>query len=421
MNIKLKNNIKKILGERRIKYVFFILNCSRLSIQRIKKGLINKKMILHKPIKKITEISLPNKEIFFGYYDKTPFSYDNNKILINIANKKYNSKNKPLIIGYYNVRTKKITKLMQTKTWCWQQGCRLQWYKNNNSILYNTLIDNQYGSVIQDINTKKILKKINYPIYDINKSKKIGISVNFSRLERLRPGYGYSNKKDPTKDIRAPKNDGVWKINIEKNSKKLLYSLNYLSKIEPKKSMIDAEHYINHVCFNPSGNRFLFFHLWAKNGRMYSRAFTSDINGKKLFLLTNENFVSHYAWKSNSELCIFAYHNDKGHKYYLYEDLTNKKGVLGENKLNEDGHPTFFSKNKKMITDTYADKQGYQHLLIYDFKKDRIEKLGKFFMHPVINVDYRCDLHPRINKGGDIICIDNLKLNKREIYIIYLK
>ena len=42
---------------------------------------------------------------------------------------------------------------------------------------------------------------------------------------------------------------------------------------------LNTEHYINHIAFNPSGNRFLFFHVWNNNGKRRTRAITSDVHG----------------------------------------------------------------------------------------------------------------------------------------------
>ena len=148
-----------------------------------------------------------------------------------------------------------------------------------------------------------------------------GLSINFSRLQRLRPGYGYSNLPDNTKSELCPTNDGIYRINLSTGEKILLLSLKIISSFLPKETMIEAEHYINHLSFNPSGNRFMFFHLWIKDGLRFSRLFTADINGNNVFILNNEGHVSHYCWKSDKELLVYGYHQEGGFQYYLYKYL----------------------------------------------------------------------------------------------------
>ena len=40
------------------------------------------------------------------------------------------------------------------------------------------------------------------------------LSLDFSRLHRLRPGYGYSNLPDETKDELCPNKGCIWKVNV---------------------------------------------------------------------------------------------------------------------------------------------------------------------------------------------------------------
>ena len=47
----------------------------------------------------------------------------------------------------------------------------------------------------------------------------------------------------------------------------------------------------------PDGQRFMVLHRWLKNGRKYTRLVTADCEGKQLFNLSDEDFVSHCYWK----------------------------------------------------------------------------------------------------------------------------
>ena len=117
---------------------------------------------------------LCNMEVFFGYYDISPLNYDNTKLLANVCQKKYNQtpgNDDYLEIGFFDLTKPEnhFVSIDKTNTWCWQQGCRLQWIpQNDNQIIYNKLIDGKYGIIIFDIAKNKVIKEIHSPVYALN-------------------------------------------------------------------------------------------------------------------------------------------------------------------------------------------------------------------------------------------------------------
>jgi len=374
----------------------------------------------------ISRYSVPKTQTFFGYYDKTPFS-DGNEFLLAMSGPQHNkspSNKDNLIIGFFDLKKTKNTfyPVGSTATWCWQQGCRLQWFPNrsNNKIIYNHLVNGEYGSVIQDINTKEIIRRYEFPIYDINSDGSWAISLNFSRLHRLRPGYGYNNFPDKTENDPCPNNDGIWRMDLSSGERTLLLTLGTLAQINPLPSMAGAEHYINHLSFNPSGTRFLFFHLWLKNGKRFSRLFTCDLSGKNLYLLENEGIVSHYTWKTDNEILVFTYHNKLGSHYFLYTDKSSSKEILGKEHLCGDGHPSYNPENSLLLTDTYPDKYSERKILLY-LPGGSLNIIGSYFSPLDYTGDLRCDLHPRWDRTGKKICFDSAHEGLRCMYIIDLE
>ena len=85
-----------------------------------------------------------HNHVFFGYYDITPFSFDGKFILATqVSSKNSTDPSKtPLRIGYYSPTETphQFYQINETETWCWQQGCRLQWFpKKQNAVLFNIL------------------------------------------------------------------------------------------------------------------------------------------------------------------------------------------------------------------------------------------------------------------------------------------
>jgi hypothetical protein len=391
--------------------------------------------LLRGACKEIAEHENPNRcirfgdaenEYFFGYYDLCPLSSDRAFLLgLQLPSGSFNiSPPFPVRVGYFwSGEPERFQPVGETDTWCWQQGCRLQWYPihsygKNKLIVYNTAIDRQYGSCIRHIESRKVLARYTRPMYALTPSGRYGFSLNFSRLGRLRPGYGYPGIADATASERIPKNDGVWRVDIQNGRADLLFSVSDIVRLSPLETMEGATHYFNHISVNPTGSRFLFFHVWIRENRRFTRLITCDTDGSKPFPLINEGHVSHYTWKSDDELLCFSTHSNCGTHYYLYRDQSNDKTVVGRGKLDRDGHPTFSPDRRFLLTDTYPDRYGERSLLLYDLSTDSLRVLGKFYHSLAYSGERRCDLHPRWSPSGANIVFDSVHENRRAIYML---
>lgn len=371
-----------------------------------------------------------DQQVFFGYYDVSPISGDDSMLLATrarIANRPPNA-DTVLQVGFYNLDddNSEFVKVGDTTTWCWQQGCRLQWYPlddkgKSGTILYNKLVDGHYGSIIQDIKSKKILGVIRRPIYAVSPEGRWGLSLNFSRLLRLRPGYGYVNLPDDTQEQLMPVNDGIWRINMQTGDEEPLFSVADIASLEPLDSMRWAEHYFNHILFNPSGSRFMFLHIWVKDGRRYTRLVTADPDGSQRFALVNEGHVSHYAWKNCEELLCYSTHKGTGRKYHIYRDLTNKRAVVARDLPTRDGHPSYSPDGRFILTDVYFSRLGERRLLLLNLANQRLTTIGSFYSPFEYKGELRCDLHPRWSPSGRYIAFDSAHTGIRAIYLIELE
>jgi Tol biopolymer transport system component len=171
---------------------------------------------------------------------------------------------------------------------------------------------------------------------------------------------------------------------------------------------------------NPDGRRFLFFHIWLKDGRRYTRLITCNPDGTEPYALINEGHVSHYDWKSPDEVLCFSTHRDTGTRYYLYKDKTPDRQPIGEGVLGEDGHPSYAPDGKSILVDTYPDRCGDRHLILFDVDAERGFLLGKFFSPPAFSGEARCDLHPRWSPRGRLIAFDSAHERLRGIYLMDL-
>jgi hypothetical protein len=400
---KLKNSF---LVNHIFKFLFLFNN---LTSSKAKKNLVKK-------------FSQENAHIFFGYYDITPFS-KNNKFLLA---QRVNIKNRPpkesdfLSIGYFKIDDNtNFIELGKTNTWNWQQGSRLQWYPKigNSKIFYNKRIKKNLGSVIQDLHSGKIIEQFDMPLYDINSKGTFGLSLNFIRLGHLRPGYGYSEKTNSTYHQKEPEDDGIWFYDLKKKRKKLLFSIREISSIDRQESMDNADHYFNHISFNPNGDRFLFLHLWATQKKRFSRLLTSNLEGKEIKLLNNTGHTSHYSWKDDQHILSYSTHNDMGTNYYIYNDKTGDRNIFANGMIKHDSHPSFSTDKKTLLFDAYPNKYSVQNLYLYN--ENSISTFYSFFNPNSYQGEIRCDLHPRWNLNNTMICCDSANLSAyRSMYLI---
>lgn len=283
-----------------------------------------------------------------------------------------------------------------------------QWLEpaQNNQVIFNVHSADGFGASVVDVSSGKAVRTFSKPVYCVDRQGTLGLSVNFSRLHWLRPGYGYPGPADPYRDLKTPSDDGVWSVDLHTGATDRLLRLSELASIAPHPSMEGAYHYINHAVFNPSGTRFAFFHIWEtpKEGRRI-RVFTCGRNGNDLYLLTNERHVSHYGWKNDKELWAFSTHEETGRAFHRYFDLTQHREVV-DPLIAKDGHPAYCPARSEWIIDTYPDNLGNQQLFTIDASGHKTV-LGEFY-HPVpLDGEFRCDLHPRWDRKGKYICFDS--------------
>jgi len=376
------------------------------------------------PLKRVAE---RDRQVFFGYYDISPINFDDS-ILLAVRAPLPNVSARadiPLEVGYYDLKNDgEFIKIGDTITWCWQQGCRLQWYPlkdhgKNNTVIYNTLVNGVYGSCIQDIQTKNILTELGRPIYGMSPDGRYGFSLPFSRLGRLRPGYGYVALDDETEGDLAPVSDGLWRIDMDSGGDELLFSIYDIAKIRPQNTMKGAEHYLNHICVNPTGKRFMFFHIWKKGDQRHTRIITCDIDGGNPYVLVSDGVASHYTWKDEDELLCVLVNAKRGERqYYLYKDETKFKSIVGGGILDLDGHPSYSHDRRFILTDTYMDKYGCLNLLLFDVEKQNLTKLDAFYTPANFVGEIKCDLHPRWSPSERYVAFDSVHTGKREICVM---
>jgi hypothetical protein len=360
-------------------------------------------------------------EYFFGYYDKSPWD-DSDRYMLCLRVKDTTKSVAPkesadiILIDTHNNNSYEV--ISRTNTWNVQQGCMLQWLGPDYSekVIFNDFRDGKYCSVILNIKSREE-RVIDMPIYSISNDGKFALTLDFSRLHRLRKGYGYSNIAEITAGEKLPDKPCIWLINLETNETKSILKYADFANFEPRTEMDGAEHKVNHIMFNPSGNRFMVLHRWFNGTQKFTRLVTANIEGDELFNLSDDNMTSHCYWKSNTEILAFARKKETGNSYYLMKDKSNEYTQMWP-ELISDGHPSYSPDGSRVVTDTYPNRSRVAS--VYIIKQNKIRTVARVFAPFKYDNDLRCDLHPRWNRSGDKICFDSVFEGKRGLYIVGL-
>lgn len=371
---------------------------------------------------------LVNKDeryFFFGYYDLQAFSQDGKLHLSHAVDfyQRMPKKTDYATIGIIDVERREFSPLAQTLAWNFQQGSMLQWNPTfpDREIIFNTYMGGGYRSVVMDIHTGQC-KVFELPVANVDLAGHYALSISFSRLYGYRPGYGYLQCPDPFAKLRHPPKDGVFLLDLRSGKSRLILSLETIwQAAQSQYSLEDAKLVINHVTFNPAGNRFVLLartNQGAKKRRV-TVALTADIEGKNLRFLKNNGFASHYSWRDNEHLLIYCRH-DAGKQLYLWnEDSSAKVRPVNPKFFIADGHCSYSPNKEFILYDDSRPVNNQRGLYLYRIKTRTGRKLGSYFADPRLyqdGPDLRCDLHPRWNASGTAISFDSVHEGFRSVY-----
>ena len=79
---------------------------------------------------------------------------------------------------------------------------------DENTVIFNDFEGDGFVSRLCDYKTGKILRTYDRPIYCLSNDRTYALSLDFARLDRERPGYGYNGVWHKNLTYAAPADDG---------------------------------------------------------------------------------------------------------------------------------------------------------------------------------------------------------------------
>jgi hypothetical protein len=367
------------------------------------------------------------KHHWFGYYDKLEFDPTCRYVLGMEVDFEHRSPRPDDVIRVGMVDLgdgDKWTELGQTRAWCWQQGCMLQWRPGSKSeVLWNDRQGDRFVCHVLDVFTGK-KRTIPHPIYTVSPCGKWAVAPDFRRVNDMRPGYGYTGLPDPNAGTLAPKDSGIFRIDLDTGNEQLVVSLADIAAIPmPGRDLSPMKHYFNHLLVSPDGSRFEFLHRWRGPGvRSFdTRMLTAAPDGTDVRIVDPSGYTSHFIWRDPEHILAWSRHPSHGDAFYLFEDKTGGEvRIVGEGVMTVNGHCSYLPGNEWILNDTYPQgKERLQNPYLYHVKTGKRVWLGHFPSPPEYTGEWRCDTHPRFSPDGRSVVIDSPHTGEgRQLHLI---
>jgi hypothetical protein len=301
--------------------------------------------------------------------------------------------------------------LGETRAWCWQQGCMLQWRPGSKTeVLWNDRQDDRFVCHILDVTTRR-KRTIPHPIYTVSPDGRWAVAPDFRRVNEMRPGYGYTGLPDPNSDVLAPADSGIFRVDLDTGESTLVVSVADIAALPFAGGDISkGKHYFNHLLINPDGTRFEFLHRWGFPAwKGATRMLTATPGGSDVRVIDPSGHTSHFIWRDPRH--ILAWTKPEGHEagFYLFEDREGGTvEQIGAGVMTVNGHCSYLPGNAWILNDTYPrGKNREQSPYLYHVDTGRRVWLGHFHLPPEYRGEWRCDTHPRFSPDGRSVVIDS--------------
>lgn len=359
---------------------------------------------------------------FFAYYDMRATGKNGKHLAHRVSfMDRIPTQNDVAELGYLDEG--KFVKFAETSAWNFQQGAMLQYHPFlENTVYYNVCEDGKFMTVTHNFVTGE-KKYADMATACISPDGKWGLAINFGRIFAFRAGYGYAGFIDKNEDINAPKNDGVFLVDMQSGKAKLLIS--YEQLLEKSGYLKEDKIVVNHITFNPTSKKFnMLVRRFPTAEKFWSTALVvGDLDGN-VYEVLPDGYYSHYWWTGEDTLLAYCsvdgdktrslYEvNVKNHCYKKYD----MDYLYGEG--NRDVHCSLSADGSYIIGDGYPlGKPPYQYQMLRNQKNGEEICLFQIASHPDCVGDIRCDLHTRHIWEGRYISFDTTFQGKRQIAIL---
>lgn len=359
----------------------------------------------------------PGTECFYGYFGQQPWSEGGRRFLFHRWRARGDAR---IAICARDAASGSVQVLGESSAWNFQQGTMAQWIRRD-GVECAVFNDAQDGLLVcRLVAPDGSERRHPWPIQALHPGGREALSLNYRRLARIRPEYGYDVEVQNFSTDQPQDRDGLWRVDLDTGEAGLIVSLAGLAALEPRPDMGRAAHKVNHAVYSPAGTRFVFMHRWLGQQGKYSRLYVANADGSGLRLLLDHRMVSHYAWLDERRLLAWARAPERGDRYYLVDVESGAREACCAGTLDRfgDGHPSYSPDGRWIVTDTYPDRGRMRRLLLCRPADGIVLEAGAFHSPWRYDGPDRCDLHPRWSRDGARVSIDSAHEGVRWTYVV---
>ncbi len=248
-------------------------------------------------------------------------------------------------------------------------------------------------------------------------------AINYARMARLRPVTGYPETADWTQDVAAPKDDGIFRVDVKTGERKLIVSFAQLKEaLRDITARIDERHlFINHTLHNRN-NDLIYFYCRADfenmpQGKRVNSPFSVRPDGTGL--TRHDTFIGgHPEWEWGPH--IIGSHDNQQVVY----DTAQKKVVasLGGKEVfpNPEGDIAL-SPDGSWFVNSHREGE-YHHYTFLEMKTRREVRSPRVFLSNWNRGALRLDPAPCWNRTSDAIVVPGIAPDgTRQMFLLELK
>lgn len=371
---------------------------------------------------------VPGSETFAGYYEIQPMCADGKAVLAHAskASRMALTGDEPAQVGWFDIASGEWHPVAQTHLWCWQMGARLRWWDSAGprTLAFNAILDGAPAHCLAK-EGGALQKHCDTALFDANEEAGVGLGLNFARLAKCRPGYGYPALDDPFADENLPEGDGVTLVDLESGKAQLAYAMPQFASLVPEASR-DEYHYLNAALLSPKATRFTVLYKRLPNPEDVHGwtvdAVIGNCDGSRLIHVPLKGRASHYWWIDEDRI-VYTSNDGIGSEYVVFDCRDGSLRPLSEATPGVDGHPSRHLASGAWVTDTYPDLYSEQALYVLESTgegRSELERreLGRLLADKRYQDEWRCDLHPRWSRDGKSILVDSTHEGHRALYLV---
>ncbi len=203
-------------------------------------------------------------------------------------------------------------------------------------LLFNDRSGNDVITVVMDVESGK-KRELPRAIAAVGHKGQYGLCIDYGRQGRMRKVVGYAAAEDPYASQPAPRDDGIWRMDLKTGKSTLLVSIAQVYEQLRGHPLIDGKRHMffQHAVFNKSDSRFFFLARVLTDppkAELESAMFTAAIDGSGLReVIPFGRAVSHFEWRNDREIiATFRMSGSREKLHVLFHDGEGDYRILGQ-------------------------------------------------------------------------------------------